>query len=161
MTPQEVIERFRHLFDLGEISEFNKKRMVDILQQYRDSNPRKVIKVVHKPAKIVYVDKMVTSEKAPSLDEIQRIVCEKYGITPEQLRRNSPTEAYFPHKRRSRIFCDARYEFVKLCQQWPSWYTLKSIANYMGYIGKHSHASIIHLINRYKLPYDQIHAKAV
>lgn len=88
------------------------------------------------------------------LDDAANYVCDKHQITLQQLRRNSPAEAYRVDitglgrdlSKRSQLLVDARQEFVHITKMnYYNELTLREIGLYLGY---KDHTAIWHLFHK-------------
>lgn len=171
MTTYNAAKHILAYFNL-ECTDARVKKIESVIQDVIDDIPEKYIvkiKEVEKPVvktKLIYVPS--SEEKCRKIDEstvatilynIAVFVCNKYGISIEQLKRDSspfiykvcPVRTHDGRRlcRRSNYFVQARSEFAKLVRQdYYETISLKMIANYLGY---RDHTSIVHLINGMKV----------
>lgn len=142
MTANELIKYFQAMFDIGEITDFNKNRFLAAIEKFRRAN-----------SAIEYIAieaNRIEDVKILSMAEIMEMVCRKHRLTAEQIKRDSPIETYLPHKRKSQVYVNARYDFISYCRKYGNNYTFHQIAEYLGYKGAQKHSSVIHFMNTYK-----------
>lgn len=140
------------------------ERIMQIFNQYaeRVQVREKVVTKIHRHYEKVYCKVYIPTinlEYIPkknlnawcTMGDIAKFVCEKHGITPEQLKRNSPDSFYGNDytglgrklAKRSNILVNARQEFVKIARlNHSTMLSYDAIANFLGY---NEHSSIIHL----------------
>lgn len=119
------------------------KRLTSLRRQVEHMKQSILIKEVIKYVETdKFFDKAMEIDVEPPLDAIAQSVCERHGITLEQLRVNSPKECYEKGERRCRRYVNARKAFVLQAKAiYP--YTLKKLARFL----ECHHSTVIHMLH--------------
>lgn len=139
MTREEnLYHQLRHYFNL-EYDERNKDAVVKMIKEYKeevmvdksivDFSKIKISKAANPRSK--YKRARPKNSKRYMIDKA-RYICQQFGITVEELKVNSPAEAYGKNKPLSRCYSLPRKMFCRAC--WDRRVTLKEIGEFLGHI---------------------------
>jgi hypothetical protein len=146
MTKKDFLRELKSYFPDIDWTDGAESRINLLLDRY-NANIKERIVVKH-----VYIDREVVVEgtfaREDDCNRIAKDICERHGITIEQLKVNSPKWAYVDGASGAKELVDARYDFVKqIFKRYPH----SSQSQLARWIGYKDHSSIHHLLKRRKV----------
>lgn len=132
----DLVQQIAHYFNL-DMTETHKKRLRYFCEEYEKKIPEKVrIQKVHQ---VLAIKKPVRFLESIAID-----ICEEHQMTMEQLKMDSPSEAYSNGRKRLREYVDGRQEFC--LRAFEAGHSKTAIAKFL----KMDHTSVIHLVHHRK-----------
>jgi hypothetical protein len=140
MTKKEFLKEMKDYFTEVEWTSHAEKKIITLLEQYK--NKQDTVVVIKKVEVKVPQNNVEVMEDA--LQKVTDSVCQKHGITVEELKVSSPLSCYKKRAKRRHEYILARKEFCTTVRRVSPVTTLTAIRDWLGY---KCHSSILHFLN--------------